>query len=147
MADNVTLVRSLYDGWNKRNFEMLADAMASDGKIIIVGSGETFEGREGSLAYSALWADGFPDAVVTIDNIVAEGDKVVVEFTGRGTHTGTLLTPMGPIPATGRSVTLNLCEVIELSDGKVKTQRSYLDSGSVMAQLGLAAEEAATTNQ
>ena len=58
--------------------------------------------------------------------------------------TETLSTGMGDIPATGRSVTLQLCDVMEFKDGKVYRQRTYFDTGSMMAQLGLAADEAST---
>ena len=71
----------------------------------------------------------------------------MVEFTGRGTHTGTLETSMGAIPATGRSLTIKLCDVVELKDGKVQEQRTYFDTGSMMAQLCLAAEQSVTTNK
>ena len=147
MADNTTLVRSLYDGWNARDFDVLADATALDGTITFMGSGEVLKGPEGSRTYSEMWANGFPDGRITIDTIVAAGDTVVVEFTGRGTHTGPLVTSMGEIPATGKSVTLKLCDVLELKDGKVTAQRSYLDTGSMMAQLGLASEQTATAKK
>ena len=147
MADNVTLVRSLYDGWNKRDFDVLADAAAPDGTITFMGSGEVLSGPEGSRVYSEMWANGFPDGQVTVDTIVADGDRVVVEFTGRGTHTGTFVTSMGEIPPTGKSVTLKLCDVLELKDGKITTQHSYLDTGSMMAQLGLTSAQTATANQ
>jgi hypothetical protein len=52
---------------------------------------------------------------------------------------------MGSIPATGRTVTLKLCDVTEFRDGKVKSQRSYFDTASMMAQLGLGADQAAAT--
>ena len=147
MADNLNLVRSLYDGWNNRDFDVLADATAPDGTITFMGSGEVLTGPEGSRAYSEMWANGFPDGRVTIDTIIADGDRVVVEFTGRGTHTGTLITSMGEIPATGKSVTLKLCDVMVLSDGKITSQHSYLDTGNMMAQLGLTSEQTATANQ
>ena len=147
MANNVTLVRSLYDGWNSRNFDVLADATAPDGTITFMGSGEVLKGPEGSRVYSEMWANGFPDGRVTIDSIFADGDRVVVEITGRGTHTGTFVTSMGEIPATGKSVTLKLCDVLQLSDGKVKSQHSYLDTGSMMAQLGLISGQTATATK
>ncbi|MGZ8742452.1 MAG: ester cyclase [Nocardioides sp.] len=147
MADNIALARRLYEGWNERKFDELADAMASDGKIVVVGTGDVFEGPEGSRQYNKSWYDGFPDGKITIDNVLASGDCVVVEFTGHGTHTGTLATSMGQIPATGRSLTLKLCDVIEFKDGKVATQRTYLDTGSMMAQLGITAEQVAIANQ
>jgi predicted ester cyclase len=71
----------------------------------------------------------------------------VVEFTGRGTHTGTLRTSMGDIPATGRSLTLQLCDVMEFKDGMIQGQKTYFDSGSMMAQLGLMAEQTASQHQ
>lgn len=144
MADNLTLARRLYEAWNERKFDELADAMAPDGKILVAGTGDVFEGREGALQYNKSWYDGFPDGKVTIDNLIASGDSVVVEFTGHGTHTGPLTTSSGEIPATGRSITMKLCDVIEFRDGKVVSQRTYLDSGSMMAQLGLIPEQAAT---
>ena len=94
-----------------------------------------------------MWANGFPDGAITIDNVMSAGDSVIVEFTGRGTHTGTLDTSMGSIPATGRSLTLKLCDVTEFENGKIKRQRTYFDSGSMMAQLGLAAEQRTATSQ
>ena len=105
MADNATLARRMYAAWNERNFDEIAEATAPDAILTVVGSGDTFEGPDGSRVYNAMWADGFPDGEVTVDRLIEAGDLVVVEFTGRGTHTGTLETSMGSIPATGRSVT------------------------------------------
>ncbi|MEW1953618.1 ester cyclase [Terrabacter sp. NPDC080008] len=147
MADNATLARRLLEAFNERNFDELAEATAPDGTITIVGSGDTFKGPDGSRAYNTMWADGFPDGKVTIDRLIESGNYVVVEFTGRGTHTGTLATSMGEIPATGRSMTLQLCHVMEFKDGKVQSQKAYFDTGSMMAQLGLTSGQTASQHQ
>jgi steroid delta-isomerase-like uncharacterized protein len=147
MADNLSIARRLYDGWNERAFEEVADYATEKSELVVVGTGDVFNGREGAIQYNQNWADGFPDGRITVDNMVAAGDSVVVEFTGRGTHTGTLRTSMGDIPATGKAVTLKLCDVIEFRDGKIVRQRSYFDSGSMMAQLGLLPEQPATAQQ
>jgi steroid delta-isomerase-like uncharacterized protein len=147
MADNADLARRLHEAWNERNFDEIAEATAPDAILTIVGSGDTFEGPEGSRAYNQMWAEGFPDGAVTVDRVIASGDHAVVEFTGRGTHTGNLVTSMGEIPATGRSLTLQLCDVMEFKDGKVQSQRTYFDTGSMMAQLGLGAEQTASQHQ
>ena len=144
MASNAQLARRLHEAWNDRDFDEIAEATAPDATLMIVGSGDTFEGPDGTHAYNRMWADGFPDGQVTVDRVIESGDHVVVEFTGRGTHTGTLKTGMGEIPATGRSVTLQLCDVMEFKNGKVQSQRTYFDTGSLMAQLGLAAQQAAS---
>ena len=147
MADNLSIARRLYDGWNERAFEEIADYTTDDSELVVVGTGDVFKGREGALKYNQNWADGFPDGRITVDNMVASGDTVVVEFSGHGTHTGTLQTSMGDIPATGKSLTLHLCDVLEFRDGKIVRQRSYFDTGSLMAQLGLLPEQAATSEQ
>jgi steroid delta-isomerase-like uncharacterized protein len=147
MTDNADLARRVHEAWNERNFDEIAAMTTSDATITIVGSGDTFEGPDGTRAYNQMWADGFPDGMVTVDRMIASGDYVVVEFTGRGTHTGTLSTSMGDIPATGRSLTLQLCDVMEFKDGKVQSQKTYFDTGSMMAQLGLGSEQTASQNQ
>ena len=147
MADNETLARRLHEAWNERNFDEIAEATAPDATITIVGSGDTFTGVDGALAYNQMWADGFPDGKITVDRVIASGDHVAVEFTGRGTHTQTLATSMGDIPATGRSLTLHLCDVMEFKNGKVKSQKTYFDTASMMAQLGLGTEQTASRKQ
>ena len=147
MADNAALARRLHEAWNERSFDEMAEATAPDATITIVGSGDTFEGIEGSRAYNTMWADGFPDGTATVDRVMESGDHVIVEFTGRGTHTGTLATSMGQFPPTGRSATLQFCEVLEFRDDKVRSRRTYFDSGSMMAQLGITAEQAASQHQ
>ena len=147
MTDNLTLARTLYEGWNDRNFDAIVEATAPDGKIVVVGTGDEFKGPEGVRKYNEQWDVGFPDGRITIDKMIAAGDTVVVEFTGRGTHTGPLVTSMGEIPATGRSMTLKLCDVLEFRDGKIAMQRTYFDTGSMMAQLGLLPAQQATSTQ
>lgn len=142
MADNANLARRSYDAFNERNFDEIAETTAPDATLTIAGSGDTFEGPEGARAYNTMWADGFPDGQVTVDRLIESGDHVVVEFTGRGTHTGTLVTSMGQFPPTGRSATLKFCDVLELRDGKIRGRMTYFDSGSMMAQLGLLPEQA-----
>jgi steroid delta-isomerase-like uncharacterized protein len=144
MADNATLARSLYEAFNARDFDRIAELTAADGLITVVGSGATYRGTDGVRRYNSMWAEAFPDGAITIGDVIASGDHVVVEFTGRGTHTGTLATPAGAIPATGRSVTLQLCDVLEFDNGRVRAQRTYFDSGSLLAQLGLTAVQEET---
>ena len=145
MADNKTLARSNYDAWNARDFDRIAESMTPDAKITVMGTGQTFNGPDGSREFSSMWAVPFPDGTCTVERVIADGDDVVVVYTGRGTHTGTLTTPMGTIPATGRAITLQLCDVLEFKDGKISSQRQYLDTASLLAQLGVGAGQTATT--
>jgi steroid delta-isomerase-like uncharacterized protein len=147
MEDNAAIARRLYEHWNARDFEASAALATDDCEILIVGSGARFRGPDGVREYSRMWADAFPDGRVTIDRVCASGDCVCVEFTGRGTQTGALRLSTGEIPATGRSVTLTLCDVHEFRGGKIASSHTYLDSASLLMQLGVMPElrAAATT--
>ena len=88
--------------------------------------------KEGALAAGSR----VPGHRVTVERAVASGDQVTIEQTGRGTHTGTLQSPGGDIPATGRSVTLQLCDVFTIEGGKITSMRSYFDSALIWLEGG-----------
>jgi ketosteroid isomerase-like protein len=69
--------------------------------------------------------------------MVADEEGVVVEFRGRGTHTGPLANPAGDIRATGRKVDIPFCQVYRLKGGKIVSSRLYFDTATMMGQLGL----------
>jgi steroid delta-isomerase-like uncharacterized protein len=136
VSENVTTARRSYDYWNERDFDRFAEDLAN-AVLIIAGSGDRLEGREGARQFAQMWANAFPDGKIEVDNVVDGGDQVVVQYTGRGTQTGTLVGPMGEIPATGRSVTLGLCDVWRFENGSATSLTTYFDTGSMLAQLGL----------
>lgn len=54
-----------------------------------------------------------------------------------GTHTGVLATPQGEVTATGRTLKLALCDVVEIAAGRIVSIRAYYDQMAFAAQLGL----------
>ena len=139
-TDNEGIARKLYDAWNRRDFDTIAGMVSADAETVIVGSGARFYGPEGLIESDLAWVEAFPDGRVTVDGVTAGADKVAIEYTGTGTHTGTLHTPGGDIPPTGRRVTLGLCDVLTIRDGKIREYRMYFDSVSLLTQLGLMPE-------
>jgi steroid delta-isomerase-like uncharacterized protein len=88
--------------------------------------------REGVKQLTAMLHSAFPDFEATIDDIVAEGDKVVIRQTWRGTHKGEF---MG-IPPTGRSVSFGVIDIIRIAGGKGVEHWGLMDRMSLMQQLG-----------
>jgi steroid delta-isomerase-like uncharacterized protein len=78
----------------------------------------------------------FPDFHVTIEDMIAEGDQVVVRYTWRGTNTGDLVAPM-PIPATGKQVTVTGMSIVRFAGGKGVEVWNQTDSLGLFQQLGL----------
>jgi len=89
-------------------------------------------GREGLKDRVTMIERGFGQRF-TIEDVVAEGDRVVVRWTGRGTHAGEF---MG-IPPTGRSFTIAGIDIYRLQDGRLAEHWHVVDQLALLQQLGL----------
>lgn len=98
------------------------------------------EGREAATQYAMAWLGAFPDARITVHNELEAGDWVVQEFTFEGTHTDTLSTPAGDIPATNRRLRGRGVQILRIEGGTVADTRLYFDQVQVLTQLGLMPE-------
>jgi predicted ester cyclase len=89
--------------------------------------------REGGKVYLSGMLAAFPDAHFTIDDMVAEGDRVATKKTFSGTHSEAL----GDLPATGRSVSLQFVDIMRVRDGRIIEHWLSMDQLSFMQQLGV----------
>ena len=89
--------------------------------------------REGVKQLTAMLHGAFPDFRATIDDMVAEGDKVVMRMTWRGTHKGEF---MG-IPPTGKSVSFGEISILRFAEGMNAEFWGQTDSMGMMQQLGV----------
>jgi steroid delta-isomerase-like uncharacterized protein len=94
--------------------------------------------------FLALVTGRCPDAAVTIDELVAEGDRVVAIATWRGTHRGEWRTPVGTLPPTGKPVEWREMCVWRLVDGKLAEEQPVWDTMAVLRQVGAAVTLPAT---
>jgi steroid delta-isomerase-like uncharacterized protein len=90
-------------------------------------------GLEALKQWYTMFAEAFPDQQLTIDDMIAEGDKVVVRITLNGTHLG----EMEGIPATGKPVTQPSIIIYRLANGKIVEGWFASDNLSLMQQLGV----------
>ena len=91
--------------------------------------------REGGKMYLSGFLNAFPDSQFTIDDMIAEGDRVATKKTFTGTHTA----DFGEIPATGKSVTLQFVDIMRVRDGKIIEHWLSMDQLSFLQQLGVVA--------
>ena len=89
-------------------------------------------GREGLKQLVAMFLEAFPDLRLTIDEEVAEGDRVALYHTFTGTHQGTF---MGIAP-TGKQVSFTTADFVRIVDGKQVEHRSVIDTFALLQQLG-----------
>ena len=90
------------------------------------------QGREGVKQLTAMMRNAFPDFKATIEDMVAEGDKVVIRMTWRGTQKGEF---MG-VPPTGKTVSFGVLDIIRIAGGKFVEHWGQMDSMGMMQQLG-----------
>jgi steroid delta-isomerase-like uncharacterized protein len=132
---NKTVSRRLFEEvWNKGNMAVLNEIIAKD----LVNSGPGTlpglpTGPEGSKQLVTVYRNAFPDVHFTIDEQIAEGDKVVTRWTAHGTHQGELV----GISATGKSSTVTGIAVDRIVDGKIAESWGIFDQFGMMQQLGV----------
>jgi steroid delta-isomerase-like uncharacterized protein len=93
-------------------------------------------GREGTKAMFTMMYTAFPDFQATVENLIAEDDRVVVHMLWTGTHQGEF---MG-IPPTGRRMSINVIDILRVADGKFVEHWGVSDMMGLMQQLGVSPE-------
>jgi steroid delta-isomerase-like uncharacterized protein len=88
--------------------------------------------RDGWLAFFRQFRQAFPDAAFTIEDMIAEEDRVVLRLTMRGTHRG----PFSGIPATGRAVVVTGVSIERVAEGKIVEGWVTTDVFGMLTQLG-----------
>lgn len=130
------LVRRRIDAFNRGDLERVARDSAPD-IVFTAPGGIEYKGPQAVRDAGENWRTAIPDGQFSASNIVALGNTVVVEGEFSGTHAGTLVTPMGDIPATGRKVSEGYVQIFTIDRGLVSRVRLHLDRMSLMTQLGV----------
>ena len=131
--DVAALHRAMFDVIQTRDIDALR-ALYHPDYTYTGGDGQEQKGADAGVAVAETYLNAFSDLRIEVRDQVVSGNVSVLEVTGRGTHDGAL----GEIPATGRSIEVVLCNVIEEADGKILREREYFDQLSFLQQLGIA---------
>jgi steroid delta-isomerase-like uncharacterized protein len=113
--DNKAVLRRFYrEFWSEGRHEVI-DELLSDDYVDHQPLPGSPSGKSGFAALLTTWRTGFPDMQEEVQDLIAEGDKVVGRFTMSGTHTGEFL---GLAP-TGRRVSMTGIDVVRIRDGRI----------------------------
>ena len=129
LEENKAIIRNLYEADNKKDLSILDELISPDF------FDPTFQlrGPEGYKQFETAFFKGFPDWHETIEDIVAEGNKVWVRFTGMGTHRG----EWRGLAPTGKKITFTGVQIWRIVDGKVVEKDSIIDLLDALKQLGV----------
>jgi steroid delta-isomerase-like uncharacterized protein len=131
---NKNIVRSAFDNFNTANWPALFDELYKDCVYSSPAVGE-LKG-EAFRKFFSSFTTAFPDVRFTIEEQIAEGEKVVTRWSMVATHKGKF---MG-VAATGRRVTCTGILVDYFENGKIVREREEFDTLGLMRQLGLVPE-------
>lgn len=101
--------------------------------------GEEYTGPRGLKGAAGFWAplqpllEAFPDMQWTVEEMLEEGEKVTVQFTTHGTHTGTF----NGLPPTGKKITGNGIGFFQFKEGRIISGQVHTDRLGFLQELGV----------
>jgi steroid delta-isomerase-like uncharacterized protein len=117
---------------NEKNWDTFDELNADDFVNLSAPPGVPSD-KEGGKMFLGAFIGAFPDSYVTIEEMIAEGDRVVTKKTFNGTHTGEL----NGIPPTGKRVSIQYVDIMRLRDGQITEHWLSMDQLSFLQQLGV----------
>jgi steroid delta-isomerase-like uncharacterized protein len=142
---NRAIVRRFYEElWNQRNVEVADEIFASNCVTHQLQSGAEVSAAprnpDSVKHHVAEWLAGFPDLRFTVDQMIAEGDRVVSQSVMHGTHTGTWMR----LAPTGKAVSIRMMVIHRLVEGKIVEDWVLVEASGFFQQLGLALSNGAS---
>ena len=132
--ENKALARRSWEIGTEGRLDTLEDALkevyAED--LVLHEPDEDIVGIEGLKQFLSMIRAAFPDLRVTLEDAIAEGEKVVSRWTAQGTHQGEL---MGIAP-TGNRVTLTGITIHRIAEAKIVEEWENWDALGMMQQIG-----------
>jgi predicted ester cyclase len=140
---NKATVRHWFDEfWNAEKLEM-ADELLHPDYVFGEDYGAGAPSVEGIKEANIFWHRVLPDMHFTFEDVIAEGDTVVVRWTARGTHQGDWEMELGTIPASGKATTTPGTSSFYLQHGKIIRDVNHIDFVSLLQQIGARIEASA----
>ena len=131
LEENKNIVRRYQEAYNSNDLDALDKVVAVNVLTPKIMPGVP-SGLEGAKAVHRTSLLGMPDFHTTINDLIAEGDKVVARVTMTGTHTG----DFWGFPASGAKVTFTGIYIARIENGKIVEHWGEEDGISLMQQIG-----------
>jgi steroid delta-isomerase-like uncharacterized protein len=117
---------------NTASPKMADELIASDATFFVPGRTKPMRGPAGYMNILGMMRGGFPDIQWTLEETIAEGDKVAARFTMRGTHDGAFF----GFPATGKKIEVRAMNFYRLRSGQFVEEYGQPDLLELLKQIG-----------
>ena len=130
---NKDLVRRFFEEvWSTGDLSLRDEFLGADYRGHMAGAEQPID-RDGWTGWFQGFRTAFPDARFTVEDLIAEGDRVAARLTMRGTHLG----PMNGVPATGRAVVVTGMSIERVANGRIVEGWNQNDALGLLTQLGV----------
>ena len=129
MSDSKEAARRWFEAFSRHDLDALAEMTSKD----LVHHNSTNQGRDGVVAEALYWFAAFPDASVSIEDMIGEGDRVAVRIRATATHEGEFF----GAPPTSRRVDVQEMHMVRVESGQVAEMWSAPDFYGLLTQLGM----------
>ena len=127
---NEVLIRQVLTLIDERRLDEAFELYSSD-YVYHGPGGQELRGRDGIRGLWELFLGGFPDLSSTIDDVISQGDKLVLRWKVQGTHTGEFL----GIAATNKKITLPVTEIFVIANGQLIEAWDQYDRMHLLEQI------------
>jgi steroid delta-isomerase-like uncharacterized protein len=131
-AENKVVMRRFVEFINTGSEKLAEELIAPEAVFHVPGRPEPMRGPAGYLAVIGMMRSGFPDIQWTLEEMIAEDDKVAARFTMRGTHQGSFF----GVPPTGKTIAVQALNFYRLSGGQFIEERGQPDLLGLLIQIG-----------
>ena len=129
---NKLVMRRFTEFINTASEKLAAELIAPGAIFHIPGRHEPMRGPAGYITIIKMMREGFPDIQWTLEEMVAEGDKVAARFTMQGTHQGAFF----GVPPTGKTIVVQAMNFYRLSGGQLVDEHGQPDMLELLQQIG-----------
>lgn len=135
MEENKAAIRAAFAAVDQaQSMDRMADYVTPDYISHLPGSPTM--NLAGVVQFGNAFYTACPGLRHSIEDIIAEGDRVALRMRVIGTHTQPLMTPAGPLPPQGKSFELLSINFLRFENGKVAEQYAAFDMMGFMQQIG-----------
>lgn len=131
LQHNRGIIQRYFEGWANRGDPAVADALIAT-NLVLRNPPAVLRSLEAYQQSMAAFHRAFPDLHFTVEDLVAERDRLVVRWTLRGTQHG----EYQGHPATGKPMTVTGMSLFRLADGKIQEIHVNMDRFGMQQQLG-----------
>ena len=135
MKNHEQLIREWVERINRADIEGAAALAAED--LVNHAAIPEAQGRAGMVRILGKLRTAFPDYTLTVEDLLADGDRVVVRTRVRGTHQGPITFLKFPVAATGRKVESEQIHIFRVDGGKLAEHWAGRDDIGMLRQLGV----------